>query len=546
MNDYIKKTQKDFSVKLKERFKSYLHKHNLDYKIPEEPIKTSQVIEIPCNDCGVITKKEIKYLLKTDRVPRCNSCSKKGQIPWNKKDVTDKYLRMKEFTEKHGFDAKIPKNLRYQPFTVTCKDCGKKHKKYASTVEKKNTQQEMLHYLRCRDCYPSSFNVEKYHENRNKKFKERVDNYLKLHKYNPEEFHIPNNRTKFSIGCFDCKKSVNKYVHNLLKNFEKPPRCRSCGGLKGATEEAREKFRETMLEKYGVENPMQVPELKLKAWQTAKKRGPIKQSKQELEILEFVKTHYKGEVEYSNRSVLKGKELDLYLPELKLAIEFNGLYWHCEIFKDKWYHFNKRLACEAQGIRLIQINEDEWTYKRLIVESMLKLRLGVFDKKIFARKTEIKAIPNKEANDFLKENHLMGEFNTAKYKGLYFKGELVSLIGYKKYKEGIDISRFCSKKGYLITGGLSKLLKSVETEKPKFIQYYIDLRYGTGKEIEGMGYILQGTTLGWKWTDWDVTYNRLFCRANMDSRGLSEIEHAVELEVFKFYDSGQRKYVKSI
>ena len=94
-------------------------------------------------------------------------------------------------------------------------------------------------------------------------------------------------------------------------------------------------------------------------------------------------------------------------------------------------------------------------------------------------------------------------------------------------------------------GGFSKFISYLEkTENPEFIQNYIDLRYGFGNHMEKLKFSLEKTTLGWKWTDFDKTYNRLKCRANMDDRKLSESEMASDLGWYKIYDAGQAKWVK--
>lgn len=82
----------------------------------------------------------------------------------------------------------------------------------------------------------------------------------------------------------------------------------------------------------------------------------------ELEVVDYINTIYDGIIETHNRKILNGKELDIYLPDLNLAIEFNGLYWHSELHKDKSYHYDKWKLCKDKDITLIQIYEDEWVY----------------------------------------------------------------------------------------------------------------------------------------------------------------------------------------
>ncbi len=59
-------------------------------------------------------------------------------------------------------------------------------------------------------------------------------------------------------------------------------------------------------------------------------------------------------------NIIPYKELDIYIPRLKLAIECNGIYWHSIDRKYKNYHLNKTKACEKRNIKLVHIFEDEW------------------------------------------------------------------------------------------------------------------------------------------------------------------------------------------
>jgi len=216
-------------------------------------------------------------------------------------------------------------------------------------------------------------------------------------------------------------------------------------------------------------------------------------SKGELEVLEFIKQYYPNAK--SNRTILDGKEIDIYIEELKLGVEYHGLYWHSEFNgnKEPKYHQEKHLLAKSKGIQLIQIFEDEWLNKRDIVKSILLNKMGKSPNKIFARKCIIKEDPNKEAKQFLFDNHLQGEINGI-HLGLYFKSELVSLItmGKSRFNKKYDyeILRFCNKLNYSITGGLSKLLSHFKKLNPNSsIITYADARYGEGKGYENCGFI---------------------------------------------------------
>ena len=102
-----------------------------------------------------------------------------------------------------------------------------------------------------------------------------------------------------------------------------------------------------------------------------------------------------GFVITKDKEILNGKELDIYIPNKKLAIEYDGLVWHSEKFNKQWdYHLMKTLECEKQGIRLIHIFEDEWLEHKEIVKAKLKHILGYDNDlpKVFARKCVVNEI----------------------------------------------------------------------------------------------------------------------------------------------------------
>ncbi|WP_235631035.1 zinc-ribbon domain-containing protein [Mycobacteroides abscessus] len=82
----------------------------------------------------------------------------------------------------------------------------------------------------------------------------------------------------------------------------------------------------------------------------------------------------------STRTVPGTSEVDIVVPERKLAIEFNGLYWHTErTGRGKDYHIGKTRACAAAGLRLIHVWEDDWHLRRAGVERLIRNALGVVD-----------------------------------------------------------------------------------------------------------------------------------------------------------------------
>jgi very-short-patch-repair endonuclease len=240
----------------------------------------------------------------------------------------------------------------------------------------------------------------------------------------------------------------------------------------------------------------------------------------------------------------------LYKPDFKMSanvyLNVDGLYWHSENIKsDNFYHFNLRKKLEEKGIRIFQFREDEINDKIDIVISIIKNSIGKTKNKEYAREMEIRDVKSRDAEIFLQSNHLMGK-TKARHIGLFKENILYSILSFKKNKDNIiKIERFCSLLDTNVLGGYSRLLSYIErTETPSKIHNWVDLRYGVGNHLLNMGFKKIKDTLGWKWTNWNKTFNRRICRANMDERRLSEKEHATEMKLVRIYDAGQRLYVK--
>jgi len=209
-----------------------------------------------------------------------------------------------------------------------------------------------------------------------------------------------------------------------------------------------------------------------------------KYSGMENELFNFIQENYDGNIIRNSR--IENKELDIYLPEINLAFEFNGLYWHSEIYKDKNYHKDKTELCNKNNIRLYHIWEDDWLYKKDIVKSMILNKLGKSKNKIFARKCVIKVIDdNKKIKDFLDNNHIQGFVGSSVKIGLYYKNELVSLMTFKKNKNNYELNRFCNLLEHSVVGSFSKLLVHFQKMyEYDYITSLADLSYSYGDIYE--------------------------------------------------------------
>lgn len=104
--------------------------------------------------------------------------------------------------------------------------------------------------------------------------------------------------------------------------------------------------------------------------------------------------NYTGTIIHNDRTVIKPKEIDIYLPDLKIGIEYNGLYWHSiEHGNDKYSHRNKSLACRKLGIRLIHIFEFENLDEQIQLLNKLISGCDEFNQ-IFSKNNLLSAIPN--------------------------------------------------------------------------------------------------------------------------------------------------------
>lgn len=105
---------------------------------------------------------------------------------------------------------------------------------------------------------------------------------------------------------------------------------------------------------------------------SCEKCKPKHSSKEEIELYKYISSIYKNNIITNDRTILNGKELDIYLPDINIAIEYNGLYWHSDaIESDPYYHLNKSIECEKQNIRLIHIFEDQWIYDKENIKKII-------------------------------------------------------------------------------------------------------------------------------------------------------------------------------
>ena len=224
----------------------------------------------------------------------------------------------------------------------------------------------------------------------------------------------------------------------------------------------------------------------------------------EQEVYNYIKTIYDGGVLRCNRKILNGKELDIYIPEKNIAIEFNGCYWHSKNNGvNKYYHQNKSKECLSKGIRLIHIYEDEWIHKRDIINDIIKSALGGFENKVYARKCEVRVVDKQIYKDMCKY-HLQGYSPAQIILGLCYQNQLIQLASFSKsrYDKNYEYEwiRGIQLPGYQIIGGTSKLFSYfIKNYNPSSIICYSDFNKFSGNSYKNCGFILDKITTPDMW-----------------------------------------------
>lgn len=223
----------------------------------------------------------------------------------------------------------------------------------------------------------------------------------------------------------------------------------------------------------------------------------------EKDLYDWLKNFLPGEsIDINTRRIIPPLEIDIYFPDRKLGIEFDEIFWHSfnasKGVRNEKYHLNKTEECKKLGIHLLHVWETEWWNTPEIVKSIIKTKLGLFDKKIGARKCIIKNISSDESKVFLTSNHIQGYAAASIRLGLFYEDELVAhlAIGKNRFRPNTyEIVRFASKLNTSVQGGLTKLWKEALTQLPDHFTAlsYVDRRYFEGKSNEQIGFVLDHT-----------------------------------------------------
>ena len=515
-----------------------------------------------CDYCGSECEKEYKSLINGRKFVDKDSCKK--CMFQKRADVS-----MKKYGVKNALQRpELKEQLRTYDYTKIHDDlikCYNDGYSMSYLAEKFDVSAKSVRlYLKslgldtCGDVNEKKVKTqqEKYGDDYKKKLYDiRQEGLLKKHGVT-NAWYIPGVQDKVR------KTMVDRYgVENALQNYN-----------------LRERQKQTNIERYGVENPLQNEEIKERATkasiQTKIDRGITRvyrgmtvrewvektgYSKSRFNVLvakhgfeKVVKmTPHQSCLEQFFEEWLKTTDIQYdkhgsigrYIPDFILnnsvVIELDGLYWHSDAQqKDDNYHVKKRQTYIDAGYTPLFFREDELNNKFNIIKSIVLNKVGN-SIRIGARKCIVDTVGFKIGNEFINKNHLMGKTNRGTFFGLYYNSELVSVISIlRKNGDEYEISRFCSKPGYSITGGLSKLLKFAKQEIPRMrtLITFIDRRYGFGDYLTDLNFEFVSCYKSFRWTNYLETWNR---RKFLGNSGY-------EKGFVKTWDCGQAKYLLKI
>lgn len=263
----------------------------------------------------------------------------------------------------------------------------------------------------------------------------------------------------------------------------------------------------------------------------------------------------------NDRNIIKPQELDIIIPDKKIAIECNGCYWHSSLFKKPLYHYDKFSRCRDNGWQLLTIWEDWVLNYPERVEALLLSKLGINMTKIGARKCMLRPITGNETFDILDKYHIQGNVYARINYGLFYNDELVEVMSFGKARKSMgngedcwELVRLCSKGGIQVIGGASKLLNQfIKDYKPAKIISFASHDISNGDVYEKLGFKKENET---KTSYWYINkefkrfhrFNFTKYRLVKDGFEASKTEEQIMMErgFMRIYDSGQTKYVLNL
>ena len=277
----------------------------------------------------------------------------------------------KHLSKIHHFDKQLYYNIYYlkSPLDGFCKTCGKPTK----FLDISRGYRDHCNIF-CAQQDPdiiSKIQTDEAHQKISNSLKNTFKNNPEINKravqlrkqYNLEKYGVSNSAQRIDV--------INKFKNthkDTIKKFCEENNCTTC---------------QELIKSYGQAwLKLNIPYIIHKHVKYIKNSDVIlierlydQRSTPEKIIYNFLTRIYDGEI-LRNKRIIYPQELDFYLPDLNLGIEYNSSYYHCigtnAGVQDEYYHYNKSKECFLQGIRLIHIYEfEDLFYQLMLLKSLI-------------------------------------------------------------------------------------------------------------------------------------------------------------------------------
>jgi len=264
----------------------------------------------------------------------------------------------------------------------------------------------------------------------------------------------------------------------------------------------------------------------------------------------------------NDTATVMGMALDIVIPELNVAIDYNTLFNNSEqVGKGRDYHLRRLKALTKAGYRFLQIFQDEWVNKQSIVKSRLTHILGKdVEGKAYARKLEVRDCSPQAARDFFNTYHVQGTCGASQYYGLFQGDDMLACISFGKNRftkdSSMELIRYATKVN--VVGGFSKLLKHFIRMNPevKALSSYSDRRWSVGNVYAKNGfvevaqsqasyfYVKQGEIFRHNRVKYQL--HKLADKLEIFDSNKTEIQNVLANGYFRVFDCGCQKWVMTI
>lgn len=340
--------------------------------------------------------------------------------------------------------------------------------------------------------------------------------------------------------------------------------------------EVREKSKNTIKKRYGVENVSQNKDISLKIELSKKIKkceegeNNILQSHKKEELLKKYKENKKifindivNELNKLNIKNEINEDLDIKIIGKNIIISLSNNYFNSELnlstSQARNVHINKLKKYRKDGIRLFTIFENQWTSRKKQFLNCIKSAFGNNKEKIGARKCNINY---KECKDFIDSNHIQGyKSKCIKFFNLVYKDEIVaSMTASTHHRQNIKgnpiiLNRLVFKDGLTIQGGASKLFKEFKTwaknEGYDKILSWSDNCYSQGDIYHTLGFnFIKEYPSDYFY--WDISKDKYLSKQSQKKnntgcpKDMTERQFCISKGLYRIYDCGKKKFEYNI